>query len=543
MVQSKKKNEAQKSNAASLNEDKSNNGFANFMQNEAEKQKQNRVQKSVNWINIEYDEQGNIKRKKVDAGKLGQAIFDAHKDEWLLVQSGDVKEFWTYRPLKHNYGASNPAQNKLARAQKVWQLDNLNSIKGYIHAALKKESVWHAKTELDAYKYIVGELENHIEPKQTTVDLIHSDAILMADDVLNYRTMTVTPNSPSYYFTDFCDYPIRDAKPDGAPLVKQWFKESFGTAALTLEQYIGFMFYTNYTDMQAFVILKNEGGEGKTTIINFISSLMPSSEISSVSLQQLTQSEKTSKNFSVQELYKKRLNTADDITHDFIQDGSKIKTLTGGGTLNAPQKGKSDIRFSNYAKLLFACNDLPEYRDTSKGWNRRPYILTMKTINDFKKRYDIKQLYAQRGSFILYCIQEFKKQLNMQLEQGIANPRLYENAETIKNRQEWVNFNDPIQQFIDEKIVPKDDLPDQGKHTIKNCRPVKDTYNAYVSWCRESNYQPLNSKSFSKQMKQKGYINNDTTISGKRCYWWYDLKLKSDTGTIDQQVNSGLHTI
>lgn len=543
MVQSKKENEVQKSNAASLNEDKSTSNFAEFMQNESEKQKQNRVQKSVNWINIEYDEQGNIKRKKVDAGKLGQAIFDAHKDEWLLVRDGDVKEFWTYRALKHNYGASNPAQNKLARAQKVWQLDNLNSIKGYIHAALKKESVWHAKTELDAYKYIVGELENHIEPKQTTVDLIHSDAILMADDVLNYRTMTVTPNSPSYYFTDFCDYPIRDAKPDGAPLIKQWFKESFGTAALTLEQYIGFMFYTNYTDMQAFVILKNEGGEGKTTIINFISSLMPKSEISSVSLQQLTQGEKNSKNFSVQELYKKRLNTADDISNDFIQDGSKIKTLTGGGTLNAPQKGKSDIRFSNYAKLLFACNDLPEYRDTSKGWNRRPYILTMKTINDFKKRYDIKQLYAQRGSFILYCIQKFQKQLNSQLEQGIANPRLYENAETIKNRQEWANFNDPIQQFIDEKVVPKDELQDKGKHTLRNCRLVQDTYNVYTAWCKESNYKPLKKKSFSEEMKKKGYENNRTTINGKQAYWWYDLRLYSDTGTIDQQQENNLHTL
>lgn len=542
MVQSKKKNEAQKSNAASLNEDKSNNGFANFMQNEAEKQKQKRVQKSVNWINIEYDEQGNIKRKKVDAGKLGQAIFDAHKDKWLLVQDGDIREFWTYRPLKHNYDGDATA-NALAKTQYVWQLDSTKTIKGYIHAALKKESVWNAKSELDAYKYIVGELENHIVPKAATIDLIQPYEVLTADGVLNYHTLSIVPNSPSYFFTDFCDYSIRDADPNGAPLIKQWFRESFGTAALTLEQYIGYIFFPNYTDMQAFVILKNEGGEGKTTIINFISSLMPKAETSSVSLQQLTQSEKNSKNFSVQELYKKRLNTADDISNDFIQDGSKIKTLTGGGRLNAPQKGKSDISFSNYAKLLFACNDLPEYRDTSKGWNRRPYILTMKTINDFKMRYDMKQILNQRGSFILYCIQEFKKQLNSQLEQGIANPRLYEDAETIKNRQEWVNFNDPIQQFIDERIVPKDDLPDKGKHTIRNCRQVKTTYNAYVSWCKESNYQPLNSKSFSKQMKQKGYINNDTTISGKRCYWWYDLKLKSDTGTIDQQVNSGLHTI
>lgn len=542
MVQSKKKNEAQKSNAASLNEDRSTSNFADFMKNEADQQTKNRVRKSVNWLDVVLDEQGNVKSKKVNIAKLGQAIYDAHKDKWLLVQDDDIREFWTYRPLKHNYDGDATA-NALAKTQYVWQLDNTKAIKGYIHTALKKESVWKAKTESDTYKYVIGELENHIVPKATTIDLIQPYEILTADGVLNYHTLSIVPNSPSYFFTDFCDYSIRDADPNGAPLIKQWFKESFGTAALTLEQYIGYMFYPTYKDMQAFAILKNTGGEGKTTIINFINSLMPLSEISHASLQQLTQDEKSSKNFSTSELYKKRLNTGDDITNDFIQDGSKIKTLTGGGNLNAPKKGKDDIKFSNYAKLIFACNDLPEYRDTSKGWSRRPYIITANTIDDFRKRYDMKQLYAERGSFILYCIKEFQKQLKAQIEQGIANPRLYENEETIQNRKEWLNFNDPVQQFIDEMVVPKDQLPDKGKRTIRNCRQVKTTYNAYKNWCLDANYKPLNKKSFSKEMKNKGYENSRTTINGQSGYWWYDLKLYSDAGSISTLQENNLHSI
>lgn len=154
----------------------------------------------------------------------------------------------------------------------------------------------------------------------------------------------------------------------------------------------------------------------------------------------------------------------------------------------------------------------------------------------------MKQLYAERGSFILYCIKEFQKQLEMQIQQGVANPRLYENAETIKNRKEWLNFNDPVQQFIDEMVVPKDQLPDKGKRTIRNCRQVKTTYNAYKEWCINANYKPLNSKSFSKEMKNKGYENNRTTINGKTAYWWYDLKLFSDTGSFNNQENN-LHSI
>ena len=542
MVQSKK-NSAKKSNAtSSLQKDTHQDYFDNFLGDADNYQQKTRAKKSVSWLEATADKNGDEKDKKVNIAKLGQAIFDAHKDKWLLVQDDDIREFWTYRPLKHNYDGDATA-NALAKTQYVWQLDNTKAIKGYIHTALKKESVWKAKTESDTYKYVIGELENHIVPKATTIDLIQPYEILTADGVLNYHTLSIVPNSPSYFFTDFCDYSIRDADPNGAPLIKQWFKESFGTAALTLEQYIGYMFYPTYKDMQAFAILKNTGGEGKTTIINFINSLMPLSEISHASLQQLTQDEKSSKNFSTSELYKKRLNTGDDITNDFIQDGSKIKTLTGGGNLNAPKKGKDDIKFSNYAKLIFACNDLPEYRDTSKGWSRRPYIITANTIDDFRKRYDMKQLYAERGSFILYCIKEFQKQLKAQIEQGIANPRLYENEETIQNRKEWLNFNDPVQQFIDEMVVPKDQLPDKGKRTIRNCRQVKTTYNAYKNWCLDANYKPLNKKSFSKEMKNKGYENSRTTINGQSGYWWYDLKLYSDAGSISTLQENNLHSI
>ena len=155
----------------------------------------------------------------------------------------------------------------------------------------------------------------------------------------------------------------------------------------------------------------------------------------------------------------------------------------------------------------------------------------------------MKQLYAERGSFILYCIKEFQKQLKAQIEQGIANPRLYENEETIQNRKEWLNFNDPAQQFIDEMVVPKDQLPDKGKRTIRNCRQVKTTYNAYKKWCLDANYKPLNKKSFSKEMKNKGYENSRTTINGQSGYWWYDLKLYSDAGSISTLQENNLHSI
>ena len=70
MVQSKK-NSAKKSNAtSSLQKDTPQNNFADFMKNEADQQTKNRVKKSVSWLDVVLDEQGNVKSKKVNSIRL-----------------------------------------------------------------------------------------------------------------------------------------------------------------------------------------------------------------------------------------------------------------------------------------------------------------------------------------------------------------------------------------------------------------------------------------------------------------------------------------
>ena len=44
-------------------------------------------------------------------------------------------------------------------------------------------------------------------------------------------------------------------------------------------------------------------------------------------------------------------------------------------------------------------------------------------------------------------------------------------------------------------------------------------------------------------MKNKGYENSRTTINGQSGYWWYDLKLYSDAGSISTLQENNLHSI
>ena len=472
---------------------------------------------------IEYDKETG-KAKGVSAARLGKYVYSLNKAKWLLVADGKENEFWVYRDL-----ARKVANTSHTVVQKVWQPACLDVVRAEVHKQLKHYNLWTAKREKDATTYISGELLTNIKEKSETVGATNPHEVLALDGVLRFDekgNITVVENSPAAYFTDFVTYKVKDIKK--APETDRWFQETFGTSALTVKQYIGYMFFTTYKYFQAYIILVAPGGDGKSTTINYINSLLPESEVSHISLQALTASEKSSKNFSLSGLRNKRLNSRNDITDDFIQDASMLKTLTGNDPIYASVKFHEDTSFINHAKLIFACNSLPEFRDTSKGFNRRAYIITTHGINGFSKKYDMKAILQERGAFIKECIKAFCDRMQDQAKKAdVKEWQLYRDEQTIANSVEWSVSNDQVQQFLDECAYPQSEA--KGAK-----RALDTTYCAYVNWTKNSGVKPLGKKKFNDQLREKGFKDHRTTRKGRSFRYWENLKLYSDSGNITQ---------
>lgn len=475
---------------------------------------------------IEYDPEK--KKKSVSVAKLGEYVYKQHKEEWLLVRDGKDNEFWTYRYKENKITETSGETVK----QKVWQLSSPDTIKAAIHNQLKKYNLWTAKREKDALTYINGELLSNIKDKADTIDKIQPRKILVVDGVLCFDlagNTHVEPNNPKYFFTDFATFSVQDA-PKKASQTDKWFNETFSTSALTLKQFIGYMFFPTYQFFQVYIILLASGGDGKSTTLNFINSLLPPNEVSHISLQALTASEKNSKNFSLAGLRNKRLNTRNDITDDFIQDASMIKTLTGNDPIYASVKFHEDTSFINHAKLMFACNSLPEYRDISKGFTRRAYIITTKGIEGFSKKYNFDEILKERGAFVIECIKAFCTQVKDQKQRtDIKDWQLYRDEQTIVNSHTWSIDNDQVQQFLDEKACLKSETP------RNYMRKIDDTYNAYVNWTKQSGVKPLGKYKFNSQLRDKGFKDGRTTVKGETFRYWLGLKLKTDTKDLLKQ--------
>jgi putative DNA primase/helicase len=120
-----------------------------------------------------------------------------------------------------------------------------------------------------------------------------------------------------------------------------------------------------YRFEKAFMFVGN-GRNGKGKSLELLKRLVGAENCASLPLSSLLPD-----SFNTYELFGKLLNLAGDIGNKDLQDTSYFKALTGRDLVTTKRKFLTAITFENYAKFVFACNELPNVYDTSRGfWDR-----------------------------------------------------------------------------------------------------------------------------------------------------------------------------
>lgn len=127
----------------------------------------------------------------------------------------------------------------------------------------------------------------------------------------------------------------------------------------------GFTLFKEYTFEKAFMLI-GEGRNGKGKTLELIKRVIGAENCYSLTLSALD-----SQNADVHQLFGKLINMAGDIGSTDLKETAMFKALTGRDLITAKRKFLPAITFENYAKFVFACNDLPMVYDLSKGfWDR-----------------------------------------------------------------------------------------------------------------------------------------------------------------------------
>ncbi len=216
------------------------------------------------------------------------------------------------------------------------------------------------------YNIIISKLEPDTYIDQDKFfNIIYKDEVPVENGILNIITNELKSFDPKKIF--FSKLPIRFDQTKKCPAIEQFIKDivSSKSDVCVLEELAGFSLLKEYR-FEISIMLNGLGRNGKTKFIELLKRLVGIENCCSVPLHSLN-----SESFSISELFGKMLNIVGDISNEDLKDTSTFKHLTGRDLISGKRKFLRDIVFVNYAKFVFACNELPMVYDMSRGfWDR-----------------------------------------------------------------------------------------------------------------------------------------------------------------------------
>lgn len=296
--------------------------------------------------------------------------------------------------------------------------------------------------------------------------------IPLSNGVYDLTMRVLLPHDPKYRFK--YQFPIEYDKNAVCPKTEAYLDQVLTpTQRATIEEWMGYYFYRNYQFKKA-LIMVGEGDTGKTTLLEVITYLLGTENISSVSLHKMTADK-----FAAAHLYEKHGNIVDELSAKDVTDTGNFKIATGGGSITGEYKFGNQFSFVNFSKFTFACNKIPDVEDFDDEayFNRWMVIRFEKTIT------------KKIPNFIATLTTEEERSglFNLAirgLERLLENGKFTYSLTAADTKIEMMKNGSSISAFLQDKIIK--DV--NGK--ISN----DDLYDAYEEYC-DNNNLPCDTKS------------------------------------------------
>lgn len=267
-------------------------------------------------------------------------------------------------------------------------------------------------------------------------------------------------------------------------------------------EYFGYCM-TADTQFQKFLMLKGNGGTGKSVAVSLIQHVVGNQNTSSISLQDLN------KRFFATGLYGKLLNACADIPCKAMESTDVLKKAVGEDTLIYEKKGQDAIHFRSYAKLLFSTNEMPQnLEDKSDAFYRRLLVLDMnQTVKNGEKDLHLKEKIRSETD---YAIQKAMDALKDLYERGAFTESIH-SKECVREMQ---RSSDSVCAFMDEMLVRED-----GKRLKRS-----EVFTMYEEYCKENDRQGHGKSNFFRNMADKGFLLKK--YHGE--YYYQDIAVKEE---------------
>lgn len=250
-----------------------------------------------------------------------------------------------------------------------------------------------------------------------------------------------------------------------------------------LQEYIGYVF--THLNLETVLLLYGNGANGKSVFIDVISAMLGNENVSSYSLESLTKTD----SYSRPDLQNKLLNVANEISGRLQSD--IFKSLASGQPVEARVIFKEPFTMTDYAKLLFACNELPREVEHTEGFFRRWIVIPFdQTIPKDEQNIDLaKEIIAEELSGVFNWALIGLKRLLVNKKFTVCEAIEKQNAEFRKQ-------TDSVAMWMEEhNYVPSNQVHDE----------LKRLFDEYNGFCRDCNYRAVGRTKFSERLRKAGF--------------------------------------
>lgn len=301
--------------------------------------------------------------------------------------------------------------------------------------------------------------------------------------MLDAQEMKMHPHSPEYRSMNQIPHEFSFQPVKGEHTLK-FLKEAVPDSGdrQMFYTYLGYCM-TCDTSMQKFMMIKGEGGTGKSRLIALAEYIVGKPNYVNVSLADLNE------RFYPSNLFGKLMNSCADISTAPLNAVDVLKKCTGDDEIIFERKGMDANRsFRSYAKLLFSANKIPLNLDEkSNAFYRRLLILEM---NVKPAKIDLR-LDEKLQSEVQFSIFMAVRWLHEMYEKG----RIPESENSKRLVNELYKDADSVKAWLEDCMRPA-----AGARCSRTV-----LYDLYDKYCEENDRQAIGRAKFYKNLVDKGY--------------------------------------
>ena len=387
--------------------------------------------------------------------------------------------------------------------------------------------------------HLLNEITSKIEA-DTYIDsekffqINYVDEIPMQNGILNIKTKKLSSFNPKKIF--FNKLPVSYNPKAQCPNIEKHFKDVLKNEkdSEIMFEIFGFLLYKDYFIEKA-IMFVGDGRNGKGKTIDLMRRFLGADNCCSVPLTQLAEG-----GFRVWDLFGNMANLAGDLSSNALRDTTILKLTTGRDLIGADRKNRTTVNFINYAKHIFACNELPRVYDFSRGfWERWilfefPYTFIKKENYESLNENDKKKFRIMNNFIIdkLTTEEELSGLLNKAIKglHKILKQKDFSYSKGVDEiKKFWVRKSDSFTAFA------MDNLEDSYDNSISKKKLRK----AFVKYCKKHKIRGSSDKNIKVVLEEMFGVTEDQSYETKERFWnGIKFKEKSEFNYMNGKLKS-----